>query len=54
MARMNVPEADEGKSEMANQLALTLALSRKREGHGIGRGSFLAALHHASVTMGAR
>jgi hypothetical protein len=31
MARMNVPEADEGNLGWSNQLALTLTLSRKRE-----------------------
>ena len=31
MHRVNVPEADEGTLATANQLALTLALSRKRE-----------------------
>src|SRR3954447_19922405 len=52
MARMNVPEADEGALERRTELALTLALSRERErgygGAGEGNGSRQTAAANAS------
>ena len=38
---MNVPEANEGALEKANQLALTLTLSRRRERGNAGLVHFL-------------